>query len=210
VPLLEARASHRYPAGQAVAVAVASDAAVTALVGPSGCGKSSTLAMIAGLLRPDEGLIRVAGRTLFDSAAGIDLPPEARGAGCVFQDLRLFPHLRVRDNLRYGPRRRGPGPLPLDRVVQALELGEVLDRWPHALAGGQKQRVALGRALLSAPRLLLLDEPLTALDAALKERVLAFLEESLRVLAVPTVYVAHAADEVKRLAGQVVELGTAG
>lgn len=207
MPPLEVRARHCYPTGFTVAVDFATDAAVTALVGPSGRGKSSVLAMIAGLLRPDAGRIRVAGHTLFDSSTGIDLPPEARGAGVVFQDQRLFPHLRVRDNLRFGQRRRGRGGLTFATVVEALALADVLDRWPDTLAGGQRQRVALGRALLSAPRFLLLDEPLTALDAALKDQVLAFLKEAIRALAVPAVYVAHAQDEVARLAGSVVRLG---
>ena len=165
--------------------------------------------MLAGLLRPDTGIIRVAERTLFDSTGAIDVPAPARGVGYVFQDQRLFPHLRVRDNLLYGQRRRrtDTGGPSFATIVAALEIGELLDRRPDELAGGQRQRVALGRALLSRPNLLLFDEPLTALDAALKERVLAFLAETLRAWPVPTVYVAHAADEVARLAGEVVRLG---
>ncbi len=141
---------------------------VTALFGRSGCGKTTVLHMIAGLLRPDRGAIRVDGIALFDAAQGIDMPAEARGIGYVFQDSRLFPHLSVRGNLRYGERRarRRTHQLRFDDVVDLLGIAPLLARRPAGLSGGERQRVAIGRALLAPPRLLLLDEPLTALAGA--------------------------------------------
>jgi len=184
------------------------DAPVAALLGPSGSGKTTILSITAGLRRPDEGRVRLGGDVLFDSAAGVCLPPEARGVGYVFQDQLLFPHLSVRDNLLYGWKRRRPGArsIAFDRVVEVLELGGALKRPPHTLSGGQRQRVALGRALLCGPRLLLLDEPLASLDADLKSRVLDYVEQVLREWDVPTLYVTHDPAEAARLARQTVRL----
>lgn len=206
--LLEFDARLVYPSGFRVAAAFKTPAGVTALFGPSGSGKTSILSMIAGLRRPDAGMIRLAGRMLFDRANGINVRPEDRHIGYVFQDSLLFPHISVRRNLLYGWRRRRAASrqIALERVVTILELTDVLDRMPHTLSGGQRQRVALGRALLSGPELLLCDEPLAGLDDTLRQRVLGYVEQVLKEWQVPTVYVTHNADEVRRLATYVVRL----
>ena len=181
---------------------------VTALFGRSGCGKTTTVHMIAGLLRPDRGHIRIDGTTLFDAARGIDVPAEERGIGYVFQDARLFPHLAVRDNLRYGERRaRGRAHnLQFDAVVALLGLAALLSRRPAGLSGGERQRVAIGRALLCQPRLLLLDEPLASIDVARRGELLPYLENLRDHFRLPMVFVSHQFEEVLRLAGDVVVL----
>jgi len=181
-------------------------AGVTALYGRSGSGKTSLIAALAGLLRPSRGRIQLDGRMLFDSAAGIDLPPERRRLGYVFQEGRLFPHLSVAGNLSYGWRRARDRFLAFDEIVELLALRGLLDRRPATLSGGEKQRVALGRALLAQPRLLLLDEPLASLDQAMKEEVLPFLERLRDELKLPMVYVSHAMPETLRLADRLVLL----
>jgi len=178
---------------------------LTALFGPSGAGKTSILNMIAGLLRPDAGRIIVGGETLFDGARRIDLPPERRRAGYVFQDGRLFPHKRVRANLLYGAR-GATGWMGLDEAVTFLGIGHLLHRWPHTLSGGEAQRVAIGRALLSAPRFLLMDEPLSSLDAGRREEVMRVIERVRDELALPILYVSHDRAEVERLATRIVTL----
>ncbi|HTC53852.1 MAG TPA: molybdenum ABC transporter ATP-binding protein [Steroidobacteraceae bacterium] len=181
---------------------------ITALFGRSGCGKTTTVHMIAGLLRPDRGHIRIDDTVLFDAAQGIDVPAEQRGIGYVFQDARLFPHLRVRDNLRYGARRaRGRAPRQsFDDVVELLGLASLLARRPAGLSGGERQRVAIGRALLAQPRLLLLDEPLAAIDVARRGELLPYLEHLRDRLNLPMVFVSHQFEEVMRLAGEMVVL----
>jgi len=181
----------------ALAVEVATEAPIAALFAPSGTGKTTLLDMVAGLVRPDGGRIVVGGETLFDADAGVDLPPEGRRLGYVFQDRRLFPHLRVRDNLRYGAGRRGP--VAFDQAVELLGLGALLDRWPATLSGGEAQRVAIGRALLSAPRALLLDEPLSHLDRARREEIMAAIERLRHETGLPMLYVTHDASEIERL-----------
>ena len=183
-------------------------AGVVALFGRSGAGKTTLVNMLAGLLRPDSGRIAVAGRVLFDSAAGIDLPPERRRIGYVFQEGRLFPHLEVRSNLLYGHRRIPPAEraIKLPEIVDLLGIGHLLSRRPANLSGGEKQRVAIGRALLSNPRLLLLDEPLAALDAARKAEVMPFIERLRDELGLPIVYVSHDPMEVLRLADRILLL----
>ncbi|MFC6856562.1 molybdenum ABC transporter ATP-binding protein [Marivibrio halodurans] len=175
---------------------------VTALFGRSGAGKSSLVEMIAGLMRPDRGRIAVGGRPLFDSRAGIDLPPEKRRVGYVFQDARLFPHMTVRRNLLYGQWAGGrrQGAMTLEAVCRLLDIETLLDRRPGALSGGETQRVAIGRALLSDPALLLMDEPLASLDAPRKAEILPFLERLVHETGLPVVYVSHAMEEVIRLA----------
>ncbi len=178
---------------------------VVALFGPSGCGKTSTVNMIAGLLRPDRGRVALGDRVLFDGAADIDVPVEKRGIGYVFQDARLFPHLSVAGNLKFAERRAArKGPIGFDRVVGMLDLQTLMTRRVHQLSGGEKQRVAIGRALLTQPRLLLLDEPLASLDRQRREEVLPYLETLRDELAIPMVYVSHRFEEVLRLATHVV------
>jgi molybdate transport system ATP-binding protein len=183
-------------------VKLASPAGALALFGRSGAGKTSIVRAIAGLVRPAEGRIAVGGNVLFDSTARIDVPPERRRVGYVFQDARLFPHLSVDGNLRYGMRRtRMPDPpIGFDAVVDLLDIAPLLARRPATLSGGERQRAAIGRALLAQPRLLLMDEPLASLDAARKAEVLPYLDRLRRTLDIPIVYVSHALDEVVRLA----------
>jgi molybdate transport system ATP-binding protein len=197
-----------YPSGFTLDVTFSADGPVTAVVGPSGSGKTSVLSVLAGLRRPRRGRIVLDGVVLFDTERGVDLPPEARRVGYVFQDHLLFPHLDVRRNLLYGWRRRPPDARAVDfgRVVEVLELADLLERQPHTLSGGQRQRVALGRALLYGPRLLLLDEPLAFVDEALRERILAYVEKALEEWRLPALYVTHHPAEVERLATQVIRL----
>ena len=172
---------------------------VTVLFGPSGAGKSSVLAAVAGALKPDAGRIVLDGRVLFDSAAGVNLKMEQRRVGWVFQDARLFPHLSVADNLRFGLKRAPPGPIRFEEVVEVLGVGHLLDRRPRALSGGERQRVGLGRALLSQPSLLLMDEPLASLDAARRAEILPFFERIRSSFGVPILYVTHSLAEAVRL-----------
>ena len=182
---------------------------LAALFGPSGAGKTSVLNMIAGLLRPDSGRIVVGGQVLFDSAAGIDLPVQARRAGYVFQDGRLFPHRRVRDNLLYGWKLAAPGDrwMTLDEACDFLGIGSLLARWPRTLSGGEAQRVAIGRALLSGPRFLLMDEPLASLDLPRREEIMVVIERLRDELKLPILYVSHDRAEVDRLATAIVVMG---
>lgn len=181
---------------------------VTVLFGPSGVGKTSVLDMVAGLLRPDEGHVRVGGETLFDSAAGIDLSPERRRAGYVFQDGRLFPHMSVAANLRYGER-RAPAEarwIDFDAVVDLLGIGHLLTRRPRTLSGGEARRVAIGRALLSGPRFLLLDEPTSFLDRARREEVARAVEDVRDRLKLPILLVTHDGEEAERLGTRIVKM----
>ena len=184
----------------------APQASVIALFGPSGCGKSTTINMIAGLLAPDSGRVQMDDRVLFDSRAGICVPAERRRIGYVFQDARLFLHLTVVQNLRYGLQRapRDDRRIDLTTIIDLLGIGPLLQRRPQQLSGGEKQRVAIGRALLSQPHLLLLDEPLAALDLARRDEVLPYLERLRSFLHIPMVYVSHQFEEVLRLATHVV------
>jgi molybdate transport system ATP-binding protein len=201
---------HRFgAAGFALDIAfTAPPEGVTALFGPSGCGKSTILAAIAGLLRPQHGRVALDGAVLLDTARGIAVPPERRRCAVVFQDARLFPHLTVAANLRYGLRRAprdATGP-SFDDVVALLGIGHLLARRPFGLSGGERQRTALGRALLARPRLLLMDEPLAALDAARRAEVLPFLARLRAAARLPILYVTHALDEVDALADHLVLL----
>ncbi len=181
---------------------------VTALFGQSGSGKSTVIALLAGLLAPERGRIALDAATMLDTRTGVSVATEERAIGCVFQDAHLFPHLNVRNNLRYGLRRvRGrPAPIRLDAIVELLGLGALLERRVRELSGGERQRVALGRALLAQPRLLLLDEPLASLDVKRRDEVLPYLERLRDELGIPIIYVSHDFDEVLRLAEQVVLL----
>lgn len=191
-----------------IAVRFEAGPGITALFGRSGAGKTSVLDMIAGLVRPDDGRIAVDGRVLFDAVAGIDLRPEARGCGYVFQDYRLFPHMSVEGNLRYGWRMAAPDArwIDFEQVVEFLGLAGLLSARPRHLSGGEAQRVAIGRALLSGARFLLMDEPLSSLDAARREEIMRVIERIRDELALPILYVSHDRREVERLAGQIVEM----
>lgn len=181
---------------------------LSALFGRSGSGKTSLVNMLAGLIRPDRGRIVLDHTVLFDSERGTDVPPERRRLGYVFQEDRLFPHLSVRNNLLYGYRRApsGDGTTTVTEIVDLLGIPHLLDRRPASLSGGEKQRVAIGRALLARPRLLLMDEPLASLDAARKEEVLPFVERLRDHFRLPIVYVTHDLGEIIRLADTVALL----
>src|SRR5690606_29882116 len=199
--------SHRI-GERSIELTFASTARLTALVGPSGAGKTTVLNCIAGLIRPVSGLIVVDGTVLYDSAAGPSLPPERRRAGYVFQDGRLFPHLRVAANLAYGERLAPPEDrwIGRDEVTELLGIGDLLHRMPGTLSGGEARRVAIGRALLSGPRFLLLDEPFASLDPARAEEILQRVERIRDELAIPILLVSHDRAEVDRLAGHVVPM----
>lgn len=181
---------------------------LTALVGASGAGKTTLLNLIAGVLRPTHGLIRLDSTTLSDASTRTWVPPHRRRIGYVFQEPRLLPHLTVRQNLHYArwvqPRRTGA--VPADEVIALLNLAPLLGRYPSRLSGGEKQRVALGRALLSRPQLLLLDEPLASVDQPHRETILPYLDRVRADRAIPAIYVTHAWNEVAGRADQVVEL----
>lgn len=181
---------------------------LTALVGASGSGKTTLLNIIAGVLRPNRGLVTLDGRTLVDTASRIWTPAHERQIGYVFQEHRLFPHMTVRQNLGYGRwfRRHVNGGPAQDDVIALLNLGALLGRKPTRLSGGEKQRVALGRALLARPKLLLFDEPLASIDQAHREEILPYLDRVRSEHALPTVYVTHAWAEVAGRATDVVEL----
>ena len=179
---------------------------ITALFGPSGSGKTTIINIIAGLTRPQRGHVQLKEHVLFDHARSINVPVRKRRVGYVFQDARLFPHLSVRDNLYYGAKRN---PVKLSapdqqEIIDMLGIRELLDRLPSNLSGGEKQRIALGRALLANPDVLLLDEPLSALDQARKEEILPYFENLRDQRKLPILYVSHAIDEVARLADQMV------
>lgn len=187
-----------------IGVTIRTDTGITALFGPSGVGKTTILHMVAGLLRPDRGHIRIGETTLFDHRQAIDVTAQQRGCGYVFQDIRLFPHLHVRSNLLYG--RRGAGPVPLSMAIDLLGIGGLLDRWPATLSGGEAQRVAIGRALLSGPRILLLDEPLTSLDQARRDDLLDLILKIRDQMDIPILYVTHDARETERLQADIVRI----
>lgn len=179
---------------------------LTALFGPSGAGKTSLLDAVAGLVRPVSGRITVSGKVLFDRERGIDLRPEQRSCGYVFQDLRLFPHKSVRANLEFGWKLAPPGRrwLTFETALEFLGIGHLLDRSPGTLSGGEAQRVAIGRALLSGARFLLLDEPLASVDAARRGEILTLIERIRDELELPILYVSHDRAEVDRLAARII------
>ena len=178
------------------------------LFGPSGSGKSTVVGMLAGLVAPGEGRIALDGEILFDSTRRIDVPPDRRRIGMVFQDAQLFPHLSVEGNLRYGYRRcpSGARKVSPDSVVEALELAPLMGRPIGHLSGGERQRVALGRAILASPRLILLDEPLSALDDSLKYRIIPYLRKSFDAFGIPFLFISHSILEMRLMTDQVVVL----
>jgi len=187
-------------------VAFENDEGITALFGRSGAGKSTTINLIAGLARPDRGRIALDGTALVDTERGIFVPPYRRHVGLVFQDAQLFPHLTVRQNLLFGRWFASPKnhSASFASVVETLGISHLLQRKPNGLSGGEKQRVALGRALLAAPKFLLMDEPLASLDMERKLEILPLIERLRDEFRVPIVYVSHSVDEVARLASRVV------
>jgi molybdate transport system ATP-binding protein len=183
-----------------------SDGRLTALFGPSGSGKTSVVNVIAGLIRPEEGRVEVDGKVLVDTKNRTFVPKHRRRIGYVFQDARLFPHMTVRQNLAYGrwfaPRRERYAEEA--KVIELLGIGGLLERRPSRLSGGEKQRVAIGRALIASPRLILMDEPLASLDEQRKAEILPYIERLRDETKVPIVYVSHSVAEVARLATDVV------
>ncbi|WP_397542147.1 molybdenum ABC transporter ATP-binding protein [Roseovarius salis] len=179
---------------------------ITALFGPSGCGKTTLLRIIAGFEREARGRVAFAGDVWMDGSTFV--PPHRRGVGYVFQDARLFPHLTVRGNLAYAHRRAAPAPArySFDDVVDALDLGALLGRRPGGLSGGERQRVAIGRTLLARPRLLLMDEPLAALDTRRKAEILPYIARLPDAFGVPVIHVTHALEEVTQLCDRIVAL----
>lgn len=179
---------------------------ITVLWGASGSGKTTLLQCLAGLLRPDAGRIACREAVWFDAERGVCLAPERRRLGYVFQDVRLFPHLSVRSNMLFGRRFRGPSVVSFEDVVALLGLGRLLHRTPSDLSGGEKQRVAVGRALLACPELLLMDEPLTGLDRGKREEIMAYVKAIPERFGVPVLYVTHSDAERRFLADRVLNL----
>jgi molybdate transport system ATP-binding protein len=184
-------------------VTCATQARLTAVFGQSGSGKTTLINMIAGLINPREGYIKIDGQILFDSQKSINVPVYRRRIGCVFQDARLFPHMTVQQNLDYG-QWFSPGVANKSSIVEILGLGQLLKRMPYHLSGGEKQRVAIGRALFCNPKLLVMDEPLASLDQARKEEILTYIEMLRDITNIPVIYVSHSAVEVERLASEVI------
>jgi len=174
--------------------------------GPSGSGKSTLMNLLAGLLVPERGHIRLAGRTLYDGGAGVNLPPEQRRIGVVFQHARLFPHMNVRHNLLYGWRRTDPGERRIEpeTLIEVLNLGHLLHRGVNRLSGGERQRVALGRTVLACPRLILMDEPLTGLDEELKYQIIPYLQKALDEFAIPLLFISHSLREMRLMTDEVL------
>ena len=179
---------------------------ITVLWGASGSGKTTLLQCLAGLLRPDAGRIACREAVWFDAERGVCLAPERRRLGYVFQDVRLFPHLSVRSNMLFGRRFRGPSGVSFEDVVALLGLGRLLHRTPSDLSGGEKQRVAVGRALLACPELLLMDEPLTGLDRGKREEIMGYVKAIPERFGVPILYVTHSDAERRFLADRVLNL----
>ena len=178
----------------------------TVLFGKSGAGKTTLVNMIAGLVRPDSGFISCGGRVFFDSGANVELPPERRGLGYVFQQHRLFPHMSVRGNMLFGPKFCGRpcDKAKFDRAVEILGIGHLLSRRPNSLSGGESQRVAIGRAVLACTSLLLMDEPMSSIDKGRKEGLIGYIKAIPENFGIPVIYVTHSHEEMSRLADRVI------
>lgn len=199
----------RVPLGRfSLEVDAAFDRSITGVFGPSGSGKTSLLDLIAGLRRPVAGKVQLDDIVLFDAGSGLHLPPRLRRIGYVPQDLALFPHLNVRANLVYGQHRQAAEKevFTINHVTEVMEIGSLLERGVTTLSGGEQQRVAFARAILSAPRLLLLDEPMSSLDSKLKKRLIPFLLRIRDEFNIPFIYVTHDANELGALCDEVVLL----
>ncbi|MDG2012979.1 MAG: ATP-binding cassette domain-containing protein [Pirellulaceae bacterium] len=205
---LEFDCQHTYPAGFTMELSFQTEHQCTVLLGPSGSGKTSVLAMIAGTMQPNAGRITIDDQVVFDSQEGICVPPQHRGVGYVFQQTHLFPHMSVLDNLRFGRRWRSPQntAIDFDRMVEMLEIQNLLERRPANLSGGEKQRVAMGRALASGPRLLLMDEPVAHVDLELRLKIVRYLQELLEEWEVPVIYVTHSPQEASSFSGQILKI----
>lgn len=181
---------------------------VTALFGPSGSGKSTLLSIIAGIIKPDYGRIVIDGECVYDDKKRINRPIHQRRIGLVFQDGRLFPNLTVKHNLNYALRfnPKVKQQFKLEEIVDLLEIGTLLKQHPHQLSGGEKQRVALGRALLSSPRLLMLDEPLASLDDRLKSQILPYLKLVADQINIPMIYISHSKEEIMQITNNLVNI----
>lgn len=177
---------------------------ITGIFGVSGSGKSSLINLISGLITPDQGFIRLNDRTLVDIEKKVNLPPQQRKVGYVFQDARLFPHYKVKGNLLYGV--KSFEQQAFNHIVDLLGIAHLLSRYPASLSGGEKQRVAIGRALLSQPDILLMDEPLSALDLPRKNELLQYLDKLSQAVKIPILYVTHSIEELERLAERVILL----
>lgn len=184
------------------------ESSVTGLFGPSGSGKSTLLGLLGGFIKPDSGHIILDGSCLFDSAKSVNLAPHMRRIGTLFQDGRLFPHLSIKKNLTYGLNliAEENRVIQFDAIVEMLELSDFLARRPHELSGGEIQRVALGRALLTSPKLLLLDEPLSSLDMRLRQQILPFLKLIKDEIKIPMIYVSHDMSEIEYLADKIMRI----
>lgn len=199
-----------YPSGFRLDFAFEAGPGVTALVGPSGSGKTTILNLLAGLLRPQAGEIELHGKRLFSSSANVNVPPEGRNVGYVFQDYQLFPHLSVEQNLRYGHRRAKSEHFSFLRAVEILDLKDLLARSPKSLSGGEQQRVAIGRAILRGAGILLLDEPFSALDPELRRSVSEYLARAIAEFHIPTLLVSHDMETVKAIAHTTIRIGGVG
>lgn len=204
---LEFNCQFSYTSGFAIALSFRAEEGVTALCGPSGAGKTTVLNLIAGILRPRSGTIQRNDRVLFDSASRVNIPLHSRRIGYVFQDYQLFPHLTVRQNLEYGSRRSKLPPTNRDRLVEILAVDALLNRYPKTLSGGEQQRVALGRAIASGSEFLLLDEPVSALDAERKSGVTNYLETTLREFGLSAIVVSHDEVMLEKLRATRIQIG---
>ena len=199
---------HRFSSGFQLDLEIYASQECTVLMGPSGSGKTTILSMIAGVLKPDQGIISISEELVFDSNKGINQLAERRGVGYVFQEPNLFPHMTVMENLNFGKRWRpetGPA-IDIERLIEVLEIGHLLNRRSQNLSGGEQQRVAMGRALASRPRILLMDEPVVHVDPELRLRLVGYLKELLSSSGIPLIYVTHASDEAAQTGGQIFEI----
>ncbi len=196
----------QFPTGFSIEKKFSLNKQVTALVGPSGCGKTTVLNLISGLYVPERGRITLFDKELFDSSKKVFVRPELRHVGFVFQDYQLFPHRTVLQNLRYGLVRNKRSPYSIDMVADVLHLSALASRYPESLSGGEKQRVALGRAILSGPRLLLMDEPFSAIDVAHRLEVTQFIGQSLKEFQIPAILVSHDSSCVEEIANEVIAM----
>lgn len=205
---LEVDIKHKFSSGFNLDLNFKTDSKVTALFGPSGSGKSTVLKIISGIVTPEKGRVSFGGKVYFDSEKKIYVAPEKRNISYVFQDSLLFPHLTVKQNLEYGLKRKKESEIEIsyDQVIEVLELEANLNRFPLSLSGGEQQRVSLGRALLASPSLLLMDEPFSALDEELKERVITYFEKVMETWNIPILFVSHSMVEVNRISANVINV----